>query len=396
MSDPARMLYRNPFYDGQLVRTLAAATVGAADLGETMATARRVGKLSGGSWHRAWSQTADTAHEAGLRARDLGDRVSAHRAFLRASEYYRQAYYFVRADLDDARLQGAYSKHVETFRAAAELLPGAAHPVRIPYEDTAINGYLFTPAGAQGPCPTLVFPAGYDSSAEAGWINAPAALQRGYAVLLFEGPGQGGALYTQRLFLRPDFEHVMSPVLDWLLTRPEVDGSKVVLVVRSFGGYLAPRAAAFEHRVAALVCDPAQPDLAARLPAGALATLAAPAARLQARLSAGRAEFFGSRMAAHGIDNIGDYFRELRRYTMIGAAGEITCPTLIIEAENDFAGGSGSQLQAALSCPSTLVRLTASAGADGHCAGLGQELWTEAVYSWLARTIPTATAPDRP
>jgi hypothetical protein len=36
---------------------------------------------------------------------------------------------------------------------------------------------------------------------------------------VFEGPGQGEALYTQRLFLRPDFEHVLAPVLDWLLTQ---------------------------------------------------------------------------------------------------------------------------------------------------------------------------------
>jgi len=388
MSDPARVLYRDPIYDGQLARTLAASAVGAADLGETLATARRVGKLSGDSWYQTWSQTADTAYAAGRWASAAGDRASARHAFLRASEYYRQACYFVRARLDDPRLQGAYGHHVETFRAAIELMPGTACAVQIPYEDTTIGGYFFAPAGGQGPRPTIVFPAGYDSTAEAGWTNVPAALERGYAVLIFEGPGQGGALYTQRLFLRPDFEHVMSPVLDWLITRPEVDGDRVILIGRSFGGYLAPRAAAFERRLAALVCDPAQPDLGARLPANALARLAVPAASLQARLSAGRAEFFGSRMAAHGVASIGDYFRELRRFTMMSHAGEITCPTLIVEAENDFAGGSGSKLEAALSCPATLVTLSASSGADGHCAGLGQALWNDAVYGWLARTVP--------
>jgi hypothetical protein len=43
---------------------------------------------------------------------------------------------------------------------------------------------------------------------------------------------------------------------------PEVARS-LVLIGRSFAGYLAPRAASFEHRLAALVCDPAQPDLGA-------------------------------------------------------------------------------------------------------------------------------------
>ena len=61
MTDPARVLFRNPSYDGQLVRTLAAATVAAADLGEAMATARQVGKCSGQSWYDAWSQAAARA-----------------------------------------------------------------------------------------------------------------------------------------------------------------------------------------------------------------------------------------------------------------------------------------------------------------------------------------------
>jgi pimeloyl-ACP methyl ester carboxylesterase len=232
-----------------------------------------------------------------------------------------------------------------------------------------------------------VFPAGYDSTAEAGWVNVPAAIARGYNVLLFEGPGQGQALYVQGLWLRPDFERVLTPVLDWLMDRNEVDPARVALVGRSFGGYLAPRAAAFEHRIAALVCDPAQPDMAERLPSGVAAKLAVPVATAMARLNAGRAEFFGARMAAHGIDNIGEYFAELRRFTMLDYAGAISCPTLIIEAEHDFAGGSGAQLQAALTCPSDLLHLTAHAGADGHCGGLGQEVWNDAVYPWLARTF---------
>jgi pimeloyl-ACP methyl ester carboxylesterase len=394
MSNPARVRYRNPFYDGQLARTLAAATVGSADLGEALATARRVGKLTGDAWYRAWSQTADVAFEAGRRAREAGERVSARAAFLRASEYYRQAYYFVRAHLDDQRLQGAYAKHVESFRAAIELMDAEVHAVRIPYLGTTIGGYLFAPAGTVSGRPTIVFPAGYDSTAEAGWVNVPAALDRGYTVLVFEGPGQGEALYHQRLYMRPDFEQVLTPVLDWLLARPEVDPGQVVLIGRSFAGYLAPRAAAFDHRIAALVCDPAQPEMAARLPAGALAKVAAPVASLQAHLSAGRAEFFGARMAAHGIERIADYFDELRRYTMIAHAGDITCPTLVVEAEHDFAGGSGAQLQAALTCPNTLEQLTAEAGADGHCAGLGQQLWDDVVYGWLARTLATHRVPQ--
>ncbi len=395
MTDPTRVLYRNPYFDGQLVRTLAAAPVGAADLGEALATARRVGKLGGDTWHRAWSATAATALQAAEASREEGDAVSARRAYLRASEYSRQAFFFIRSDIDDERLQLSYRTHVDAFRSALALTDDTSHTVEIPYERATLTGYLLVPSGAEGRRPTLVFPAGYDSTAEAGWVNASAALARGYNVLLFEGPGQGGALYVQRLYFRPDFEHVLSPVLDWLVARPEVDPAAVVLVGRSFGGYLAPRAAAFDHRIAALVCDPAQPDMGARIPGGIIGKVAAPAATLQTRLSPGRAEFFGARMAAHGIDSIADYFAELRRFTMIEHASQITCPTLLVEADDDFAGGGGPQLQAALGERATLVRLTAHAGGEGHCAGLGQELWNQAVYGWLARTLGAVAVPAR-
>jgi Esterase FrsA-like len=387
VSNPTKLLYRNPSYDGQLVRTLAAATVQSADPGEAMATARRIKALDGRSWYEAWATTADNARRVADEASRSGDRVTARHAYLRASEYYRQAYYFIRSDLDDVRLQGAYGHHVEAFRAATALMDVAVDHVRIPYEQTTLSGYLFSPEATAMARPTLVFPCGYDSTAEAGWVNVPPALQRGYNVLVFDGPGQGEALFRQRLYFRPDFETVLSPVVDWLVARPEVDGARVGVVGRSFAGYLAPRAACFDGRLAALVCDPAQADMSARLPKGLVGRVAAPVVRAQTKMSRDRAEFFGARMAAHGIDSIDRYFDELRRFTMLSEAGSIACPTLIVEAENDFAGGGGQVLYDALRVPAELVRLTEAQGAAGHCAGLGQEIWAGAVYRWLHRTL---------
>jgi hypothetical protein len=103
----------------------------------------------------------------------------------------------------------------------------------------------------------------------------------------------------------------------------------------------------------------------------------------------------------HAAD-LGESFATARRvgelsgescYRAWSQTADIACPTLIIEAENDFAGGGGAQLQAALTCPSDLLHLTAEQGAEGHRAGLGQELCNDTVYSWLAPTLagtPTA------
>ena len=103
--------------------------------------------------------------------------------------------------------------------------------------------------------------------------------------------------------------------------------------------------------------------MGARIPGGLAGEIAAPVVKAQMRMSAGRAEFFGARMAAHGLDTIGKYFTELRRFTMLEHAPQITCPTLIIEAEHDFAGGGGQTLMDALAAPSQLVPLTEHQGA---------------------------------
>ena len=387
VSNPPRILYRNPDFDGQLSRTLSAAQFHSSDLGEALATARGVKRLTGASWHQAWANAATNAEYIAKSSIASGDAISARNAYLRASEYFRQSYYFLRSDLDDDRLQDSYLQHVSTFIAATTLMGHPVERVKIPYGQTYLIGYFYAPDDKGTRRPTLLFPCGYDSTAEAGWVNVPAALERGYNVLVFEGPGQGEALFHQRLHFRPDFETVCAPVIDWLVSRLEVDSSSIVLIGRSFAGYLAPRAAAFEHRLAALVVDPAQPDMAERLPKGFAAKLAGPVVKTQMRFSRGRREFFGARMTTHGLDDIDSYFQELRRFNMLGVAPQIQCPTLIIESENDFAGGSGRTLQAVMTAPTNFVQLSAKQGAGGHCAGLGQEIWSEVVYGWLRNIL---------
>jgi dienelactone hydrolase len=95
-----------------------------------------------------------------------------------------------------------------------------ADEVRIPYEGTTLHAFLFAPAGDATPRGTVLMPCGYDSTAEEGWAFVPDALARGFRVLVFEGPGQGEALMVRHLTFRPDFENVLTPVIDWLQAQP--------------------------------------------------------------------------------------------------------------------------------------------------------------------------------
>ncbi|RKL01743.1 hypothetical protein BFJ71_g5072 [Fusarium oxysporum] len=77
-----------------------------------------------------------------------------------------------------------------------------------------------------------------------------AILERGMNVITYEGPGQPTVRRKQNLGFIHEWEKVVTPVVDYLLTRPEVDPKSIGLLGYSFGGMLAPRAAAFEHRLA--------------------------------------------------------------------------------------------------------------------------------------------------
>ena len=393
MTRHPKLVFDNEFYDGQLSRTLTAAYAGMADMGEAFATAREIAEPDPDRWYDGWFARAESVGRAAEAAADRATRRSAH---LRASEYFRQSYFFLRHDLDDPRLQGAYRRHVDAFGQAAALLDVHVEELRFPYVPTARSGagavaepitlkaFFFAPDGSGRPRPTVLSPCGYDSTAEEGYAYVTGALERGYNAICFEGPGQGEALNIHRLYFRPDWEAIVTPVVDRLLARPDVRGDALVLLGRSFAGYLAPRAAAFDQRLAALICDPAQPDMAAHLPGGLIGRMAGTVTSLQMRVSTDKHEMFGSRLAAHGLDTTEQYFSELHRYTMLDVADRITCPTLAVECEGDFVGGGGPALVAAVtSAPARLVQLTAAQGAGGHCAGLGQKVWESVVYGWL-------------
>ena len=108
------LVFGDDTYDPQLARTLTAVNAGMADLGEAMATARQIGKHpTAVSWYDAWMARADLVADL---ADASTDPMTRRDALLRASEYYRQAYFFLRHDLDDERLHTMYRRHVETFR----------------------------------------------------------------------------------------------------------------------------------------------------------------------------------------------------------------------------------------------------------------------------------------
>ncbi|MFI5547771.1 alpha/beta hydrolase family protein [Streptomyces sp. NPDC051815] len=391
----------------ETLRSMSHIAYGGADFGEVVSTGERITEGDYDSWYTEWIATADRVAGEAEKALAAGHRISARDGFLRASNYYRSAEFFLHGNPCDARHDHAYDRSVTCFRAAAALFTPVIEPVEIPYEDTTLPGYLYRVDGSGTPRPTVIMHNGFDGTAEEmHFFGAMAAVERGYNVLVFDGPGMPGPRHHQGLVFRPDWENVITPVVDFAENLPDVDGSRLALIGISMGGVLAPRAAAFEHRLAALIAVDGLYDL------GQVAVRNVPGTREEAeRLlraeSAPELDAAFEQAMAHdpiarwainhgmyvmGVDTPRAFSASYLDYTLAdGIAERIQCPTLVCDAEEDmFFQGQPEQLYDHLTCPKTFMEFTTEEGAGAHCHPGAMRLSIARIYDWLDDTLAAA------
>jgi pimeloyl-ACP methyl ester carboxylesterase len=393
-----KFLFDDESFSFEMLRAAGFAAYGGADLGEVLVTAAAITGGEEASWHRAWKATAERVQEIGEQSLAAGHRVSARDALLRASNYYRAAEFYLREKpAADPEVTALSSRSREAFAAAASLLDIPAETVTIPYEGTTLPGCLFLADDSGTPRPTVIYVSGYDSTAEESWFAVAAAgLRRGYNVLAFDGPGQGAALREQQLVFRPDWEAVVVPVIDYAVTRPEIDAGKITLFGYSLGGYLVARAAAFDHRVAALILDDgiydfhtaftrALPPFLASWIADGRDGEAVPVLSLLTTVSTSVRWAMNNGVWAFGASSYADLVRKSAGYTLAGIADQITAPTLIMDGENDqFLKGEPQKVRQALtSADATLITLTIAEGAGEHIHAGAVGRAHQVMFDWL-------------
>jgi pimeloyl-ACP methyl ester carboxylesterase len=401
----ALLFQSDPEFWYEIERLFGAAEYGGALFGEVVAIAQRIEAGNYDSWYDVNSAFAERIASEAEAQQKKGHRISARDNFLRASNYYRSSEFFLHADPNDPRVKHAYERSVACYKSAAALSAPAIEPLEIPYEGTTLPGYFHSPDTSGRPRPTILLNTGFDGSAEEmHWNGARAAVERDYNVLVFDGPGQFGPVHRQGLHFRPDWEKVVTPVVNFAVTRSDVDPGKIALYGVSFGGYLAPRAAAFEPRLAACIADDGVYDYGAsqltgipeQFRAQVLQALTAPSApQLDARLeqmmkanSVARWAFTHG-MYAMGVNSPRAYFAATQAYNLRGGIAEkIKCPTLVCDAEKDlFFSGQAQLLFDHLICPKTLLKFTDTEGAGAHCEVGASRLAFARVYDWLDETL---------
>ena len=390
---------------------LGYARFGVVDVGACLAVQGQIEDGDGASWATAMTAAGDHYAATADAAAAAGHRASARDMYFQSSSFTFAATYTVDLAGASSRFGPLWKRQQAVWDQGAALLDTPVEHVQIAYQDTSAHaqvphnattlpGYFFKVDDSGDKRPLLIFNNGSDGAMHFAWASAIApALERGYNCLTFYGPGQGLALVDQSLYFRPDWEQVITPVVDYALTRADVDPARIALMGGSQAGYWVPRALAFEHRIAAGVADPGVWDVSTSW----LGNLPAPLVQL---LDAGNKSEFdqamqeglaNSPLAAtqvfrsrpYGFSSAFDTFSAVRQYALTGElVAQIGCPLLITDPEGEqFWPGQSKQLYDALPGQKLLVPFTRAEGADLHCEPMAPGLRAQRVFDWLDATL---------
>jgi pimeloyl-ACP methyl ester carboxylesterase len=394
---------RNVFFDDPLFEEFALRPLimDGCPLDEISATTSLIEEGDRDGWFREWTAAADRVAGCADASAHAGHAISASGAYLRASSYYRAAYLPLYGSPVDPRLVEAFDKEAEAFQKASALMTSPVEPVEIPFEGTTLPGYFCRVDESDRSRPTLICTNGYDSTIYELYLDFAAALRRGYNLLLYDGPGQGRPLIKQGLVMRPDWENVVRPVVDYALTRPEVDAEKIAIMGISLGGYLAPRAASAEHRLAACIADPGLWDMLEAMKAR-LSMLPKDVLDKFPDVDPEVLKPFVEHIEAtptlrwavvqraywvHGVESLSEYSQISEDYSLKEVAGQIRCPTLLTWAESDPLSWNAERIYESLRCPKELIRFHDAEGAGDHCEAKTRPLFHQRAFDWLDEVL---------
>lgn len=373
---------------------------GYADAGEVQATVARIKDGDGDAWVAEWRATAEAIETAAQDAETGGHRVSAHGLYLRSARYYSTALYLITHSQQASRQPEIWRRQRACWDKAVDLAPVPGERLEIPYESTTLPGYFFRAPDAEPgeQRPLVVMNNGSDgATSDMSLLGGLAASERGYHWMTFDGPGQQATLFEKKIPFRHDWEAVLTPVLDAMVARPDVDGDRIAVIGVSQAGYWVPRALAFEHRFAAAVIDPGVIDVStswtAQLPGFMTSQLQDETKRKSFDQEMGWAERFSKSTRAtlhfrgepYGVgESRWDLYQEVLKYKLGDEVKEITTPALITSPEDEqFWPGQSEELYRMLPGEKKLVKFTAAEGANRHCEPMGLGIRDARIYDWL-------------
>jgi fermentation-respiration switch protein FrsA (DUF1100 family) len=208
--------------------------------------------------------------------------------------------------------------------------------------------------------------------------GVPDLVARGIACLIVDGPGNGEAIRFRNLPLHHETERYASAAYEYLAAQPEIDPARIGVMALSLGGYYAPRAAAFEPRLAACLAWGAQWDYHAvwkerldRIARGETLSLSVPWEHL---------------LWVFGAKSREEALRKLEGFTLDGVVHKIRCPFLLVHGEGDAQiplATAQKCFDAVGSTRKTFKVFTRAEGGYHHCQVDNVSVGTAYMWDWI-------------
>lgn len=230
-----------------------------ADEGECLEAASRISDGDAVSWGQVFRDLADSVKTQAQAAEKEGDLEAARKSYLRACTYYRAPLFMMgpKEDQFDANWRAMRA----CFQRAAAMFTPQIEVVRVPYHGEELLGYFWKVDDRQERRPTLHVIGGMETfSEDCYFFVGQEGARRGYNVIAVDLPGQGDNP-TRGLYLEARMDPPVSAVIDYALTRPEIDPERLASYGFSWGGHIVLQGAERDSRIQALAANPPMPDV---------------------------------------------------------------------------------------------------------------------------------------
>jgi dienelactone hydrolase len=328
----------------------------------------------------SWKKLAERVEKSARADEEKGHLLSAGRKYKRATAYWFTAERLHRPG--HAERVAAYSRMLACFGKFVAQRGENCERMEIPYGGKVMPALFTRAEGGERGAPCMVHFDGFDGTKELMYLIGISGelAKRGVSTLIVDHPGVGEALRLHGMRGFPEVEKPAGAAFDFAAGLG-VDPKRIGIMAVSLGGYYAPRAAACDPRWACAVAWGALYDWG-------------PIQR--ARFAGSGTERSVSHYAEHlkwvfGKDSVDECLAITDRYTLKGVIGDVRCPLLVVQGENDRQlprEQAERTIAEAVNSPRRDLHIhTAAEGGVEHCSVDNFDIAVDVIADWVAEVL---------
>jgi esterase FrsA len=271
-------------------------------------------------WAAEWIRIGEPYEQMGNELLSTGKRKEALEAYYLAYRYYYLARY---PTVNSPKKKEAYNKTIRACLAAGQLFDPPMERIAIPFEGKEIVGYMRLPKEVNKP-PLIFSWGGIDAWKEDERDRIEGFLREGWGSFIIDIPGTG----ESPILAKPDSDRLFRCVIDYLESRPDIDGNRLAITGTSFGGYWATRMAYVEHERIRAAVNWGGPVHFYFQPEWQRKTL---------QKSEYLYDWFEAQAALYGVTNVDDFLKAAAKLSLEteGILDCPSCPILTVNGKND-------------------------------------------------------------